>query len=165
MKFLLFLIFFSILSSSWATSLWAIHKYVQEGRLDQSQLIPDPQYRSSPLDYLILSCARSRSTHMISVLQALGFGSQGELLCPWQPVYSAAVYYFRNGTNMSATYYPIPTEEQQAALSALFSHGFPDKRDPRKEFFGSRCLLHIFPRRHSVHSLPTLASLGRIPSK
>ena len=141
-----------------------IAKYVNEGRLDASQVIPDPEYRASPLDFLIMTCPRSRSTHLISVLRTLGFGAEGELLAPEQAHYPAAVYYFRNETAKKG-YFELSMEDTQAALSAMFSHGFLGRRDPRSEFFGFK----VFPghiSEGSFHSFIAGSSIvGTYPLK
>ena len=147
---IIFLLSFSFFSSGLAqlsSQLSAIDKFVKAGTLHQSQLIPDPQYRVTPLDYLVLSFPRSRSNHLITSLRAMGFMSRHELLDSDQSGYPAAVYYFRNGTDMSMKQFPLTPEEKQAALSAMFSHGFPDKRNPQLEFFGFKIFpYHFFGR-------------------
>ena len=145
----------------------AIERRARAGLLSQEKLIPEPHFKVSPLDFLILSMPRSLSNYFVASLGALGFRTGSEYLASQLDFsYNAAVYYFRYlRQNRWPKSYPLSFSEAAKGLNAILSNGFPNKRDPSREFSGFK----IFPYHFDLHSFTSFlkesAIIGNYPLK
>ena len=129
------------------------------------QLRPDPQFRVSAVNYLVLSEPRSVSSYFISMLQNLGFNCKFELLNPYiDNTYPAALYYFRHLQHPPwPRPYLLTPEESARGLNAIFAHRLFSPT--QSGFFGFKLFPLHFGDGSFLHLLNASGVVGDAPLK